>query len=391
VRPLPHELLQGAPFRMVFPAGEQRYEGLITFLGREAYLQYRFKLPETVVFADRRAHKRYPFRPRESAYVIAQVATLPGLGVAGPLVNLGQGGLALRVDRVLKLDDGMRIPPATALFDRGRAFSRIRVQDLPRLHLLEGRGSVAHALERGSEIILGLAFEHLDEEAQAGLCATLDFRERMFRNPMSPAHTDGEFPLARTVTGRTAGGRTVQGTAAEAAGAPGAETTKGGTTGADGPTADGPAPAEAPAPPDTPFHFLQRRTARVVLVMGPGDVQDWVVLLLRRHGYHRLEVLPDLADLGVLCARLPQEAPPALLLADLAVAQAGDSEPLAAVRLIEREVKAVGAIPTVILSDAVDPTVFLAQDTWTRFLSLDAIQEAQWIATLDALLKISGA
>ena len=115
-RPLPHEMMGGALFRIVFAVEDQRFEGLITFIGREAYLQYRFQLPTHLIHADRRRHKRFPFRPRENAYVIAQDSGIPGMGLAGPLVNISQGGFALRVDRVLKLDDGMRLPPNTALF-----------------------------------------------------------------------------------------------------------------------------------------------------------------------------------------------------------------------------------------------------------------------------------
>ena len=39
VRPLPHEMLSGAPFRMVFAVEDLRFEALISFLGREGYLQ----------------------------------------------------------------------------------------------------------------------------------------------------------------------------------------------------------------------------------------------------------------------------------------------------------------------------------------------------------------
>jgi len=80
VRPLPHELLSGALFHVLCTAGEQRFECFITFQGREGYLQYRFHLPQFLTLSDRRNHKRYPFRPRESAYVILQDAGIPGLG-----------------------------------------------------------------------------------------------------------------------------------------------------------------------------------------------------------------------------------------------------------------------------------------------------------------------
>ena len=104
IRPLPHEMAVGAPFQMLFATGEQRFEAPITFLGRESYLLYRFSIPAHMTQSDRRQYKRYSFRPREPAYVLAQDGGLPGHGLAGPLVNLSLGGLSFRVDRVMRLE-----------------------------------------------------------------------------------------------------------------------------------------------------------------------------------------------------------------------------------------------------------------------------------------------
>ncbi|MDP2875738.1 MAG: hypothetical protein Q8O00_06100, partial [Holophaga sp.] len=180
-RPLPHELLTGAVFHTIFPFEDRRYEALITFLGREGYLQYRFSMPQSLSLADRRSSKRFPFRPRESAYVTAQDGRIPALGVAGPLVNIGLGGFAMRLDRVLKLDDGMRIPVNTALFDRDKGFPRVRIQDLPRLPILEWRGIVTHATARGDEVILGFGFGELGESEARALGDCLTFREKSLR------------------------------------------------------------------------------------------------------------------------------------------------------------------------------------------------------------------
>jgi hypothetical protein len=122
--------------------------------------------------------------------------------------------------------------------------------------------------------------------------------------------------------------------------------------------------------------------------MEPEEAREWVLMVLFRHGFHRIELLDDLDQLPGAWERSARETAPALLLANLSVAHTGESEPLAGVRHIERTVKALGELPTVILSDAVDPTVFLAQASTTRFLGLDASQEDQWVSTLDALLQI---
>jgi hypothetical protein len=359
VRPLPHELMEGAIFRMVFAVEEQRFEGLIVFMGREAYLQYRFQLPPHLFHADRRRHKRFPFRPRENAYVIAQDAGLPGLGLAGPLVNISMGGFAMRVDRVLKLDDGLRIPPNTALFERGKGFNRIRIQDLPRLKLMEPRGIVTHATERGTEVLLGLSFNNLSDEEAAALTQSLELRDKMYRGGQPP-RPDGSAPPAPRHGGARAEEDFLE--------------------------------PEAAAAEDAPQELtmvlrLQRRTTRVVLVMADGLRREAMADLLRHHGYHRLELLEDLAQLQPLGAADPRRDPPHLILVDLALAQAGDAEPLAAVRIIERQLAEVAELPMAILCEEVDPTLLLAQAPQTRFLPYAATDEARWIGTLDGLLS----
>ena len=353
VRPLPHEMLSGAPFRMVFAVEDLRFEALISFLGREGYLQYSFNLPTCLFQADRRQHKRYPFRPRENAYAIAQDAGIPGIGVAGPLVNISMGGMALRMDRALRMDDGVRVPVTSALFERGRGFPRFRVQDLPLLHLLEGRAISAHATERGSEVVLGLAFTGMGLEEEAGLARCLAFREKMGRG--GQPRSDGAAP-ARSGRAR-----------------------------ADEPDPGDPEPAQAPAE-ITVLLRLRRRTTRVVLVMAEGPVRRGIEEMLRQEGYHRLETVENLEQLHPLCQAGQRRALPGLVLADLALARSGDAEPLAAARIIENRIAEMGDPATAILCEEVDPTLLLAKEARTRFLPYLPGQGGSWVETLDSML-----
>jgi hypothetical protein len=362
VRPLPHEMLAGAEFRMLFAVDDQRFEGIVSLVGREGYLQYGFKLPSTLYQADRRVHPRFPFRPRESAYVIAQDAGIPGVGVAGTLVNVSMGGVALRVDRALRMDDGVRVPVTSALFERGKGFPRLRIQDLPLLKLLEGRAVSAHATERGSELILGLGFVGMKLEEEAALFRSLQFREKMYRGGQRP---DGAAGPGRPGRGKGAGGEDEE----------------------PFPDLEGhPGPVEA-AQEVTVMLRLQRRTARVVLVMADGPLRPGILELLRQQGYHRQEAVADLEQLRPLFAPGQRRAMPALVLADLALARSGDTEPLAAVRVIERQLAELGGPPTVILCEEVDPTLLLAQESRTRFLPYPAGDGDRWVATLDGLLN----
>jgi hypothetical protein len=359
VRPLPHEMLAGALFRMLFAVEDLRFEAVISLLGRDGYLQYGFLLPSCLFQADRRLHKRYPFRPRENAYVIAQDAGIPGIAVAGPLVNISMGGMAMRVDRALRMDDGMRVPLTSALFERGKAFPRFRLQDLPRLQLLEGRAISAHASEHGSELVLGMGFAGMSLEEETALAASLAFREIMYRGGQAP-RPEG--------SGR------------------------GGRTRSDGEEDGGePEVDSAPVLEVTVLTRLRRRTVRLVLVMADGPVRQGIEQLLRQHGYHRLETVATMDQLRPLCEPGQRRALPGLILADLALASSGDAEPLAAVRMIETQLAELGSVPTAILCEEVDPTLLLAQQALTRFLPYPADRVEHWMETLDTLLPAAPA
>lgn len=359
VRPLPHELAVGAPFLMVFTVQDQRFEAHIHFQGRDAYLRYRFDLPASMAPSDRRREKRSAFRPRESAYVIAQDSGLPGRVLAGPLLNISLGGLALRVDRVLTLDDGMRIPPRTALFERGQGLSRIRVQDLPRLPLLEVRGTVAHTLERGSEVLVGVSFDPLTEDQARDLGDSLRFRERILHAAALRPRAGGEaapdegFPLA-----------------AEAG---------------DLPEGERGSFRSAPMPSEDPLLRLLRRVPRCLLVMAPGPRRDQVVQRLRHMGYGRLGVVPDLP--AAAAARQAGETAPDLIVVDLHQVAAGEGEPLAAVRQLEAQARALGSKRLAVLCEVMDPTLLMAQGPGLHLLAED--ESATWPGILDGVLRLS--
>jgi len=360
VRPLPHELMAGAVFRLIFAVDDQRLEGLITFLGREGYLQYGFQLPPCLLHADRRRHRRFPFRPRENAYVIAQDSGIPGMGLAGPLVNISLGGFAMRVDRVLKLDDGMRVPPNTALFERGKGFNRVRIQDLPRLRLLETRGLVSHARERGSEVILGMSFNGMGPEEETALNLALELREKIYHIGLQLPRPEDGAPVVRTLGSRAEDADFLE-----------------------------PARAELEPPSEvTPLLRLQRRTAWVLLVMADTPLRKELAGLLRGNGYQRLDLIADLDQVQSFCQAETRAGLPHLVVADLAMTRTGDAEPLAGVRIIEHQLAEVGDFPAVILCDTVDPTLLLAQAETTRCLPYDPSNESHWISTLDSLLGL---
>jgi hypothetical protein len=256
------------------------------------------------------------------------------------------------------MDDGMRVPVNSALFERGKSFPKVRVQDLPNLHLLEGRAMAAHASEHGTELILGLSFPELEPEMASALADCIHLRDLLHRGGGGPR---SDAPVAPAVVRNAA--------------RPGAWEDA-------APTAADEAVPAAGAGVQT---LLLRRSTRTVLVMSPGPARQALELLLRQQGFQRLECVDGLDRLPALFVPGQRRALPGLVLADLALARSGDDEPLAAARIIERCLAELGGPATVVLCEEVDPTLLLAHDSRTRFLPHpDAA--GSWTAVLDGLL-----
>lgn len=351
IRPLPHEMIPGAPFEMLFATAEQRFKGLLTFHGRQGYLLYRFSIPTRLVPSDQRQHKRYAFRPREKAYVLAQDGGVPGFGLAGPLVNLSLGGLAFRVDRVVRLDDHMRLTPGLGFFEKGKTLPMLKIRDLPKLPLFEARGMVANACEREGEIIVGVQFGDLRPAELAELQEVLDFREKMQRasSASSPAPAPRE-------------GRPVS------------------------PPAEAPpsvSPRMNPAGMETPaaLKLLGRRTAGLVLAMPPGPLRAEVLTALARGGYLRVETV-DALHQALTLLRADKGASNRVLLA-LDPLHDGD---LAEIRALQRDQGELRELPVALLGASAAPG---PGDSLIRPLPLPGEPPEAWLDTLDEIAGLS--
>lgn len=348
IRPLPHELGPGAPFEMLLATAEQRCRALVEFQGRQAYLLYRFTLPVQLMPCDQRRHPRYPFRPREKAYVLAQDGTLPGYGLAGPLVNLSLGGLAFRVDRVLRLDDHLLIKPGLGFFERGKALPILKIHDLPKLPLFDARGKVAHACERGGEIILGLQFGELNSTELAQLQDVLTLREHMKHAPASILAAPGRDP-------------------------------RGGAGAAEGPAGLRVAPAGQENP--QALRLLGRRTTDLLIAMAPGPARDQVFEALILAGYLRVEAVDSLSQ---AMAILRAERPSANRLF-MAAAETLRPEERADILALQQDLGDLHDLPVALLGAAPPPQVPDPAEALIRNLPIPSTGTQDWLEALDEL------
>jgi CheY-like chemotaxis protein len=373
VRPLPPALANGALFEMVFATQDKRFEGRITFIGREGYLQYRFVAPRSLLASDRRLWKRYPIRPREDFHVAAQDSDIPGHGLTGPLLNLSLGGLAFRVDRMVRLEDGMPIRPGAHLFDRGKILSLLRIRGLPRGAVLEARGVVVRVQEANSELQLGVQFTGLGESEKLSLARLLETRERQSTQGsggFSGASIAMEWPVGASAS-----------EVRESAEPPEPESV-------DDPDLEAEPEPEASAAElagMAALATLDRRSTRILLVAPPGEDCQRITEHLQDEGFWRLDSVPGLFEAHAAW-KAAGPSPFRLLLVDLEPSRADGLEPMGAVRHLEPLLRSFGEIPVAFVTRAPDPLMELMGRPGFAALSQDQASGPGWADVLSKLL-----
>ena len=370
VRPLPPALANGALFEMVFAAQDKRFEGRITFVGREGYLQYCFVWPKSLLASDRRLWKRYPIRPREDFHVAAQDSDIPGHGITGPLLNLSLGGLAFRVDRMLRLEDGMPIRPGAHLFERGKILSLLRIRGLPKGEVLEARGVVVRVAEANSELVVGVQFTGLGEQEKLSLARLLETREKQSGTSANALGT-GTDPMDLPVGAQAlrAIGESLSDPEAEGGAEPAAAASAG--------------PEEAGL---EALAVMDRRSTRLLVVSPAGEDRDRIIQLLQEAGYWRFETAPGLFEAHAAWKAAGDE-PFRLLLVDLEPSRAEDLEPMGAVRHLEPLLRSFGDIPVGFVTRVPDAMLELMGRPGFGALSQEGGTGLAWADLLGGLLR----
>jgi hypothetical protein len=353
-RPLPPALAAGAWFDMVFSALGKRYEGRIALVGRDGYLQYRFQWPSSLLASDRRLWKRYPFRPRENVFVLAQDDGNPCHGLTGPLVNLSTNGLQFRVDRMIRLEDGLPVNPDPNWFVDGRRLSPLRIVGLTKGGSMEMRGRTVRVDAHDSCVHLAVALQGLGDADRELMTRLLEARERR-----------GTGAIPKGTTARIARAGDEGGATAVAAGPA------------------GPDPEQAGA---ATLRRLARRTARVLAISPEGEDREALVRFLRALGFWRLDLEPDL--FAAHARGKAQDRPYRLLVVDLQPSRQEGLEAVGAVRHLEPLLRSFGDVPVAFALRQPDPVLGLLGKPRLGVVALEDPDPGAAPRVLEALLGL---
>lgn len=356
-RPLPPALAAGARFDMVFFALGKRYEGKISLIGRDGYLQYQFQWPASLLASDRRLWKRYPFRPRENVYVTGQDDGVPCHGLTGPLVNLSMGGLRFRVDRMIRLEDGMPVVPEANRFVDSRVLSPLRIQGLFKSGVLEARARIVRVDAFDSSVHLAVAMQGMADSDRELLTRLLEGRER-------------------------------KGTGAVPRGSGSAQVTRaaGDTSPAAARDAGEPAGTEAARAGALALRRLDRRSSRLLAVVPEGEDREALVRHLRAWGFWRLDLAPDLAAAQALSTT--QGRPYQMLVVDLEPSRREGLEAVGAIRHLEPLLHTFGDLPVAFALRRPDPVLGLLDKAHQGVVALEDPEPMAPLRVLDRLLDL---
>lgn len=120
---------------------------------------------------DRRRFSRYNFPAREAIHTSLLTDLSAGIGISGTMHNLGSGGGALNVEKIVSLSTEKDLRISKELIKPG-PLTLIHFK-LPTGQTFEVSGSLIHALNE-SRIRVGFAFEQLPEAGQKALQFFLD-------------------------------------------------------------------------------------------------------------------------------------------------------------------------------------------------------------------------
>jgi CheY-like chemotaxis protein len=245
--------------------------------------------PERLVLAERRKKPRARLNAREGATATALTGLFDGVGVSGPIENISEGGLRIRVERAMDVKTQRKMHMGPNLFSVGQALMLVKLSKLPKCPPIELSGTVAYLEADSGGLCIGIAFEAGKEGLLAPIRSLVASRATAIPAAVPPkARRSQEEASAEPDAGpiawaapRTPSRREPELPPEPALPAP-------------------PAPPEAaPEAPDRSQALLRvkKRARGVLLAMPEGPDRDRLAAFLAEEGYGRILLAATLTEL----------------------------------------------------------------------------------------------
>ncbi|WLT31238.1 PilZ domain-containing protein [Geothrix sp. PMB-07] len=318
-------------------------------------------LPSGISLAERRKKPRARLNAREGATAIALTGLFDGVGLNGSIENISEGGLCIRVEKVMEVKTQRKMHMGANVLAVGQPLMLIKLNKLPKCGPIELAGTVAW-VDASQGLLVGITFEKGKESLLGPVRSLVSSRTTAIPTsvPMKTrrsqeAPPEPEEPYQRPVARKEP--------------EPVSETPV-----ASAPIPEPPAPEPPPAPKPEPepevessptpppderslaLLRVKKRSRGILLAMPAGPERDAVAGFLSEDGYGRVLLTDTLTNL------LEQVEKPGihLIFVDGGVAELQD---LALASLLRH--KLADAMPPVVLAEAfVDAELVLgAQET----------------------------
>ncbi|WP_306591156.1 response regulator [Geothrix sp. 21YS21S-4] len=285
---------KGAELSLVFVLEGLRFKATTRLLEAKAGTA-GVELPAAIALAERRKKPRARLNAREGATATALMSLFDGVGISGPIENVSEGGVCIRVDRAMEVKTQRKMHLGANLMPVGQELMLVKLSKLPKCPPIELSGRVAY-LDASQGLLVGIAFESGKDALLAPIKALVASRAgaiptavppKARRSPEPPREPEEARPVAKKEAPPVR-------EAAPAAEAPAPLPPAPEPPVAAAPVPPPPAPAataEEPPPPDERSQALLRvkkRTRGILLAMPAGPARDELAAFLTEDGYGRI-------------------------------------------------------------------------------------------------------
>lgn len=314
-------------------------------------------LPAAIALAERRRKPRARLNAREGATATALTSLFDGVGISGPIENISESGVCIRVERAMEVKTQRKMHLGPNLLAVGQPMMLVKLSKIPKSPPIELGGTVAY-LDASQGLLVGIAFEPGKEALLAPVRALVASRTTAIPTSVPPkarrqpeAEREAEEPIHRPAPRKEP--------------EPAAESTPAEKATPPAPTAPPASAPEANVPPEPAPHHderaqallrVKKRTRSLLLAMPEGPDRDRLAAYLSEDGYGHVRCADTLTDLLECLDRPPIH----LILVDGGVAEL---QGLALASLLQHRLG--DEMPPVILAEAsVDAELVLgAQET----------------------------